>query len=250
MFSRRTTRQTLLVLLTAALLLTSCNVGAAPSPTLDIKAMGTAIVETTVAQLSGQFTQTAIAAPTNTPTPTETQATPPTLSLPTLGTSTGPTATVNPAALPTFSFVNTAVTGATQPVTLPTSQAQVTSALGDSCNNAVFEGDITIPDGETVKPGTDFQKIWAIRNTGTCTWDEGYALIQIGGSPEFGNNNKFEFKKSSDFVKGGAGVNIGVWLDAPCVPGKYEAHFRLRNDSGYFFGTVLSAYITVAEKCK
>src|SRR5512141_2990022 len=103
MFSKRSTRQTLLVLLTAALLLTACNVGGAtPAPTLDINAMNTAIVGTTVAQLSGQFTQTALAAPTNTPVPTETQATPPTL--PSLAAT---SATLDAAALPTFSFVNT-----------------------------------------------------------------------------------------------------------------------------------------------
>src|SRR5512141_2119106 len=107
MFSKRSTRQTLLVLLTAALLLTACNVGGAtPAPTVDINAMNTAIVGTTVAQLSGQFTQTALAAPTNTPLPTNTVAAPPTFALPSLAAT---SATLDVAAIPTFSFSNTSV---------------------------------------------------------------------------------------------------------------------------------------------
>src|SRR5258707_15474373 len=105
MFSRKSTRQALLVLLTTALLLTACNVGATPAPTQDINALSTALVGTTVAQLSVQFTQTALAVPTNTPVPTETISSVPTIALPTLGGVASPT--LNAAALPTFSFVNT-----------------------------------------------------------------------------------------------------------------------------------------------
>jgi len=247
MFSRRSTRQTLVSLLTAALLLTACNVGATPAPTLDVNAMSTALVGTTVAQLAVQFTQTALANPTNTAIPTNTQASVPTLALPTLGTGVA-SPTLDAAALPTFSFVNTPVAGATQAPVLPTSAAPATASLGDACNNAVFEGDITIPDYETIKPGIDVQKIWAIRNTGTCTWDDGYSLVKVAGSPEIGNES-FKFVKSSDFVAGGQGINIGIWIDAPCAPGKYEGHWRMRNDQGYFFGTVLSVYITIVDKC-
>jgi hypothetical protein len=251
MFSRRSTRQTLIGLLTAALFLTACNVGATPAPTLDVNAMSTALVGTTVAQLAVQFTQTALAMPTNTTAPTVTQASVPTLALPTLDTSGVASPTVDAAALPTFSFISTPVTtpiaGVTQ-VVLPTSAVPATASLGDACNNAVFEGDITIPDGEILKPGIDVQKIWAIRNTGTCTWDDGYALIKIAGSPDIGNEN-FKFVKTSDFVAGGQGINIGIWLDVPCAPGKYEGHYRMRNDQGYYFGTVLSVYLTVVDKC-
>jgi hypothetical protein len=250
MFSRRSTRQTLIGLLTAALLLTACNVGATPAPTLDVNAMSTALVGTTVAQLALQFTQTARAMPTNTATPTNTQASVPTLALPTLDTSGVASPTLDAAALPTFSFISTpVVAGATQAPVLPTSAAQATASLGDACNNAVFESDITIPDGETLVPGTDVQKIWAIRNTGTCTWDDGYSLVKIAGSPDLGNES-FKFVKSSDFVAGGQGINIGIWLDVPCAPGKYEGHWRMLSDTGYYFGTVLSVYLTVVDKCK
>jgi hypothetical protein len=257
MFSRRSTRRTLIALLTAALLLTACNAGATPAPTLDVNAMSTALVGTTVAQIAAQFTQTALSAPTNTAVPAEIQSTPTIASLPTLDLSGAASPTVDAAALPTFSFVNTPVTsvdtpvaGATQVVVLPTSQAPATTALGDACNNLAFEGDVTVPDGETIKPGTNFQKIWAVRNTGTCLWDDGYALVYIAGSKPDLDPYNFEFKKSNDFVKGGAGVNIAINLTTPCAPGKYEGHWRMRNDKGYYFGSILSVYVTVVEKCK
>jgi Ig-like domain from next to BRCA1 gene len=256
MFSRRSTRQALMVLLTAALLLTACNVGGAtPAPTLDINAMNTAIVGTTVAQLSVQFTQTALAAPTNTPVPTEAQAALPTFALPTLGdNSSAPSPTLDAAALPTFSFVNTPVAGevATQaPVVLPTSQAPAaaTASLNDACDSLTFEGDVTIPDGTVLKPGVNFKKEWAVRNSGNCKWDEGYALIYIGGSTPDLDPVNFEFKKSSDFVQPGQGINLGINLTTPCKPGKYEGTWRMRNDRGNYFGTPLSVYVEVVDKC-
>lgn len=257
MFSRRSTRQALMSLLTAALLLTACNVGATPAPTLDVNAMSTALVGTTVAQLSQQFTQTARAAPTNTAVPAVTQTSIATLSLPTLDTSGVASPTLDAAALPTFSFISTPVTGPNTPAAgftqvpgLPTSAGQATAALNDPCNTLVFEGDVTIPDGETIKPGTNFQKIWAIRNTGTCTWDEGYTFVYIAGSTPNLDPYSFQFKNSRDFVPSGQAMNMTINLTTPCTPGSYEGHWRMRTDNGYYFGTILSVYVTVVDKCK
>jgi len=245
MFFRNSPRLTLLAMLTAALILSSCNIGAQATPTVDINAINTAIVGTTIAQFSAQFTQTALAVPTNTPAPTNPPQELPTFALPTLNTS-GTTA------LPTVSFITTPGSIIT-PLPAFTQLASpaapaATQALGDSCNNSAFEADVTIPDGTVLKGGEDFQKIWRIRNTGTCTWDEGYALVYIGGSNPDLDPYTFEFKKSSDFVPGGTVKDIGVNLTAPCTPGKYEGHWRMRSDSGYYFGTIVSVYIEVKEK--
>ena len=252
MFSRRSMRQAAMSLLTVALLLTACNVGTTPAPTLDVNAMSTALVGTTVAQLSVQFTQTALAAPTNTVAPT----TAATLISPTPNTSGAASPTLDANALPTFSFVNTPATGLNTPAAgftqisvLPTSAGQATAALGDACNNLVFEGDVTIPDGETINPGDDFQKVWALRNTGTCTWDEGYAFVYIAGSVPNLDPYTFEFRNRNDFVASGEGINMGINLTAPCTPGSYEGHWRMRNDQGFYFGTILSVYVKVVDDC-
>jgi len=246
MFFRKSWRQTLLILLTAALTLTACNAGAEASPTLDVNAINTAIVGTTVAQFSSQFTQTALAMPqpTNTPAPTSTPQELPTFALPT--DASGGLPTVSFETSPTVASGITPLPGFTQIATAGIPAA--TQALGDECNNSVFEGDITIPDGTVLKGGEDFQKIWKIRNTGTCKWDDGYTLVYIGGSNPDLDPYSFEFKKSSDFVASGEAINIGINLTTPCAKGKYEGHWRMRNDQGYYFGTLLSVYVEVQEK--
>jgi len=240
MFVRKFPRQMLLTLIAAALLLAGCNVGAAPSPTLDVNAINTAIVGTTVAQLSVQFTQTALALPTSTPAPTDTQAVLPTFALP---TQSGASPTTG--ALPTLSFNTTPVAGFTQ-LASPAPAGGATAALGDACNNSAFEGDVTIPDGTVLKPGEDFEKTWAIRNTGTCTWDEGYAFVFIGGDNAI-DPYDFKFKLTKDFVAGGEAVNLSIKLTAPLKSGTYSGTWRMRNDQGYYFGQIFSVYIEVKK---
>ena len=170
MFVRKSMRPALFVLL-AAIILASCTMGATPAPTVDVNAISTAAVETAMGQLSAQLTQTALAAPSPTVAPTNTAITLPTFPAATTDAS-NPTG-----ALPTVSFNNTPLPGFTSLPSPAAPTAGPTQSLGDSCNNNVFEGDVTIPDGTVLKGGEDFQKIWAIRNTGTCLWDDGYSLV-------------------------------------------------------------------------
>lgn len=243
MFVRKLPRHVLTTLLAVALTLAACNVGAAPSPTLDANAINTAIVGTTVAQLSAQFTQTALAAPqaTSTSLPTITPQTLPTFALPTTDSS---------AALPTVSFATTpTAAGIASPLPgftqLPSS---VPTKAQDSCFNSVYEADITISDGTEVKGGETFEKIWRIRNTGSCTWDEGFTLVYVGGSPGLGATN-YQFR-SNDVVPSGQAIDIGVGVTAPCAQGKQEGHWRMQTDAGgnNYFGTYLSLYIVVSGK--
>jgi len=222
--------------------------GATPAPTVDVNAINTAAVETAMGQLSAQFTQTALAAPSATTQPTGTAVSLPTSGLPTANGAAPTTSGV----LPTVSFNSTPGTtplAGFTPLASPVA-AGPTASLGDSCHNSSFEGDVTIPDGTVLEPGVNFQKTWAIRNTGTCAWDEGYALVYVAGSTPNLDPYNFEFKKSSDFVAGGAGVNLTLNLTTPCQPGKYEGHWRMRSDSGYYFGTIVSVYVEVTDKCK
>lgn len=239
---RKFPRQILITLVTVALILTACSAGTPPPPTTDANALNTAIVGTTIAQFSEQFTQTALAQPTNTIAPTDTP-----IPLPTFEAS-----TADPNALPTFSLasptvgagtVASPVPGFTQlPSPVP---AGATQALGDACSNNVFEGDITIPDGMEIVGGKDFQKIWKIRNSGTCAWDEGYRLVYIGGSSPDLDPYTYEFTQSKDFVASGEAINIAINLTTPCSKGKFEGHWRMQNDQGYYFGSILSVYVEV-----
>lgn len=237
MFVRKLPRKVLLILLAGTLLIAGCTMGATEVPTLDVNAINTAAVSTAMAEVSSQLTQTALAAPSPTPLATNTLLPLPTSALP---TSALPTA--NTGAIPTLSFNTTPIAGFTQ-LASPAAPA-ATVSLGDACNNNVYESDVTVPDGTILRPGVDFIKQWAIRNTGTCTWDEGYALVFIGGDQAMDPAN-FEFRTSDDFVSPGEGVNIGVPLTAPLAEGTYQGTWRMRSDSGVYFGTPLTIVFVV-----
>jgi len=234
MFVRKFPRQILLTLLTAALIpiLAACTMGATPEPTLDVNAINTAAVGTAMGQISAQLTQTALAAPSATPTPTDTPPSLPTSALPA------------PGAIPTLSFNTTPLAGITQIASQAAPAA--TASLGDACNNNVFEGDVTVPDGTVMKPGEDFVKQWAIRNTGNCTWDEGYSLVFIGGDQAIDPVN-FDFKKAEDFVAPGESINVGIPLTAPLAVGTYQGTWRMRSDTGFYFGWPLTVIFEVKK---
>jgi hypothetical protein len=244
MFVRKSLRQAALVLAATAVLITACSGGAAPTPTVDVNAIGTAAVETAMGILSSQFTQTALAAPSATPMTTNTALPLPTFALPT-GADGTPVAT---GALPTVSFNSTATTplAGFTPLASPQAPAGPTTSLGDACNNSIYIADVTYPDNTEVKPGTDFEKVWRIQNTGSCTWDEGYKLAFIGGDTQL-DPYTFEFERSEDFVAGGATADLGIDLTAPLAEGTYTATWRMQSDSGAYFGTPLTVVIVVKK---
>ena len=254
MLVRKFPRRTLIILLTAALTLAACNMGATPAPTVDLNAINTAAVATAMGQISAQLTQTALAGPSSTPQSTDTTIPLATFALPT--TSAG--SPVAGGGLPTVSFnstqnPNTTPLAGFTPIGSPVAPA-ATQSLGDACNNNVFVADVTIPDGTIFqdsnprggRPGSDFQKIWRIQNTGTCKWDEGYQLAFIGGDEAL-NPKTVKFQDANDFVDAGQTADVGVNLTAPKFPGKYTATWRMQADNGAFFGTPLTVLIEVKE---
>lgn len=244
MFVRKSLRQAALVLAVSAILMTACGGGAAASPTVDVNAIGTAAVETAMGQLSAQFTQTALAAPSATSMSTNTAL--PLATFPPVTAGVGSPAATS--GLPTVSFNSTATTplAGFTPLASPAAPAGPTVSLGDACNNSVYIADVTVPDNTEMKPGNDFVKTWRVQNTGTCTWDEGYKLAFIGGDNKL-DPYTFEFKDSKDFVAGGATADLSVNLTAPLTEGSYTATWRMQSDNGSYFGTPLTVVIVVKK---
>jgi hypothetical protein len=254
MLVRKFPRRTLIILLTAALTLAACNVGATPAPTVDLNAINTAAVATAMGQISAQLTETALAAPSSTPQATDTTIPLATFALPSAAAG----SPVAGSGLPTVSFNATSSTNTT-PLAgftpIGSSVAPVaTQSLGDACNNNVFVADVTIPDGTIFqdsnprggRPGSDFQKIWRVQNTGNCKWDEGYVLAFIGGDDAL-NPKSVQFNSADDFVDPGETADLGVNLTAPLFPGTYTATWKMQSDNGNFFGTPLTVVIEVKE---
>jgi len=135
----------------ATLMLAACAPATPIEPTPDVLAIRTSAANTVVAE----FTLTA-AAFTPTSLPTETPTVVPTPEPPT--------------ATPTTIFA-----------TDPTQIALGTP--GELCDNYSFDNatvDVTILDGAQMTPGQDFVKTWKIKNTGICSWGDGYGLIYAG----------------------------------------------------------------------
>ena len=229
MFVRKSLRQAGFTLLAATLLLTACNLGATPAPTVDVNTINTAAVATAMGQLSAQFTQTALAAPS---------------ALPTFGlaTTTG-AAPTTPGALPTVSFNSTPVpAGTALPGLTPLASAfpttgssgQVSTASG--CNDAAFVGE-TVPDKTQFSAGEKFSKAWQLQNTGTCTWDTGYIFAFLTDVSSTGiTGYDVTIKDSDDPTKPGHSQSFIVKLTAPAAAGEYFGYWRMKGKDGSFFG--------------
>jgi hypothetical protein len=98
---------------------------------------------------------------------------------------------------------------------------------------ATFIKDVTIPDGTYIDPGKSFTKVWRLRNSGTCTWTNQYALTfqsgyQLGAASSIPLGGEIEPGKTLD---------LRIDLQAPQVMGSYWGFWMLRNASGQLFGT-------------
>jgi hypothetical protein len=217
-------------LFTAAIMLslTACGTGATPAPTIDPGAVYTAAVETAYSQL----TLTALSV-TNTPEAT------PILPTETLEVTNTPLATGVP--------INTAPALTALPTNTPFSLTPI-APTQQSCDNFLFIGDVTVPDGSHLNPDEVFDKTWKVQNTGPCSWNGDY-LIGFGwgtpSDPVAWMGNKLSARLTSTSIKPGETVEITLTLHAPHTAGDYFAAFRLQNDRGAKFGIALTVVIKV-----
>ncbi|MGQ9500457.1 MAG: NBR1-Ig-like domain-containing protein [Anaerolineae bacterium] len=98
-------------------------------------------------------------------------------------------------------------------------------------DDAVFVADVTVPDGTVVAPGQRIDKVWRLRNIGSCTWGPGYTAVFVSGS-----QMSAPPAVSIPNTPPGAVVDIGVTLYAPAAPGSYVSYWQLRNAAGVLFG--------------
>ncbi|MBN1810234.1 MAG: HEAT repeat domain-containing protein [Anaerolineae bacterium] len=88
--------------------------------------------------------------------------------------------------------------------------------------DAVFEGDVTIPDGTQIKVGQTFVKTWRIRNTGTCDWDASYRLVFVDGEQMSGVDSV-----AVPETPAGEVASVSVDLVAPLEGGTHRGYWRM-----------------------
>ncbi len=227
-------------LLLLSFILSACNFGQEPEPTPDVGAIFTAAAETVQAQFSIDLTQTALAVPTATLPPPATPTSAATL-IPTFSIdgSTAIPAVTTP--LPTLG-IGTQPTAAIPGLTTPTPLAALATQAGPVCMDSAFIADITYPDGKVVEDNAWLAKVWSIQNTGTCTWDDGFALRPITGDA------KGEWvidEKVNKKVEPGEIVEIRIDIKTPSKGGEWGGCWRMQGDSGQFFGTFVCLLVRV-----
>lgn len=179
------------------LLLTACAPATPVVPTPDVLAIRTSAAYTVVAEFTltaSSFTATPMP-PTETPT-----IEPPATETPTIEFATDPTL-----------------------IALGTPGAPV-----ELCDDYAYVTDVTIPDRTTMTPGQEFVKTWKIKNTGECTWGDGYTLIYSYGEK-----------------MGGVPVPLGVVV----APGE-EAEVSINFKAPDKIGEYLSAWVMVNPQSK
>ena len=189
----------LLNILVGMFFLAACAPATPIEPTPDVNAIRTSAAYTVVAE----FTLTAAAFTPTTQPPTETPTQEP------------PTATATEAFTtdPTLAALGTP------------------AALCDDYNFDITTLDVTIPDGTPMTPNQEFVKTWKIKNTGDCTWGDGYSLIYSYGDRMSGQPVPF-----SVVVLPGQEVEVSVNFKAPGSIGEYTSAWQMVNPRGISFG--------------
>ena len=108
--------------------------------------------------------------------------------------------------------------------------------------NAELVKHVSIADGTVIEPGGRIDKVWKVKNTGTCTWEEGYLLVFYSGDQMRAPDYQALPETASDKT-----TNIGLTMFAPFAPGTYTAVFRLKSPAGEYFGPELSATIVIEQ---
>ena len=117
------------------------------------------------------------------------------------------------------------------PVRLKPDDNATPVAHGSVGDDAIYAGDISVPDGTAFKPGQRFTKTWRIKNIGTNTWGTGYtwhfeaghqlsSILSVGVPPT---------------APGGI-ATVAVTMSAPAAKGDYISFWQMVNPQGQLFG--------------
>ncbi len=222
--------QWLVVYTMLAIILSSCNIGATPVPTQDLAAIQTQAFNQVLTQVALASSPTPLP-PTATLAATATLMVPPTFAPVGGGTVTPiPFNTAQP---------GLGLTPLASPVpTIAGVVATITTKNG--CNDGAMVGESAPYDNDVLKPREYFEKNFDILNTGTCTWDEGYAFIfqPAYSSPDFAAGD-IKIVKPEDFTKPGKVITFVMKLRASNVPGEHIGSWKLRDDAGNYFGPLV-----------
>jgi hypothetical protein len=109
------------------------------------------------------------------------------------------------------------------PTSVPPTAVPPTSPAACS-NNAAYVADVTVPDGTQFAPGQTFNKIWRLRNTGTCAWTSAYDFAFVTGEA-MATTTAIAVPATAP----GATADLLVAMTAPTALGTHVGQWKMRN---------------------
>lgn len=128
----------------------------------------------------------------------------------------------------------------TVPPVSPTDTPAPIPTSANCMNNASFVADITVPDDSSYHPGEAFEKIWRMRNSGSCPWEAGYTWVFESGD-QMGANTVAGVSPTIS----SADADIRITLTAPSEPGRYIGRWRMHDLANQPFGQRATVVINV-----
>ena len=123
----------------------------------------------------------------------------------------------------------------------PTPEPATPTPSAPACTyGSAFVADLTVPDGTLVPAAQPVDKVWRMRNSGACPWEDGTQLTFVGGFAMSGPTSVLVPATAP-----GATADIGVTLFAPSAPGTYKAIWQLQNTAGQVFGAPVTVVVRV-----
>ena len=195
----------ILMLFLAMFVLSACIMSASGEPTKSPEEIQTMAVLT----YQGQLTQTALAVPTTTftPSPTETPIIIVTFASPEGGSENLATDT-------------------------PVGDEQPGGDESIDCYDLSYVRDVTIPDNTVMTPGQTFTKTWLVSNSGTCAWEPGFVFNVVGGEAMDGVSVTL-----NQTVDPGRQYEFSIPMVAPTdITGEIKGIWQLSDTNSNFFG--------------
>ena len=127
--------------------------------------------------------------------------------------------------------------------TLPTIEIPKTIELTSVTfceDNLEFVEDVSVPDGTRFAPNSGIEKIWLVRNSGSCNWESGYTLQLISG-PDLGADPE----QALFPARSGSEIEIRIIFTAPDASGSYISKWQAFNPAGEPFGDLIFIDISV-----
>jgi hypothetical protein len=140
-------------------------------------------------------------------------------------------------AAPTATFTSVAALPTSTPFpTLPPAATPTSN-----CDAALFVADISFPDNTPVPAGTTFDKIWRLKNVGSCSWTPAYSVVFLSGDSMGGP----AVQALTGNVNPGQTIDLSVVMTAPSSSGTHVGYWILRNASGVTFHSQFYVQIKV-----